>query len=68
MLESIGSRLFQYHSLTAVTAGCRHFVYYSVHSDLKEYAHKDYLSLQKKGVGETNILQQIQKLRARLAP
>ena len=26
---------------------------------LKEYAHKDYLSLQKKGVGETNILQQI---------
>ena len=28
------------------------------HSILKEYPHKDYLSLQKKGVGETNILQQ----------
>ena len=27
-------------------------------SFLKEYAHKDYLSFQKKGVGETNILQQ----------
>ena len=26
---------------------------------LKEYAHKDYISFQKKGVGETNILQQI---------
>ena len=26
---------------------------------LKEYHHKDYLSLQKKGVGDTNILQQI---------
>ena len=26
---------------------------------LKEYTHKDYLSFQKKGVGETNILQQI---------
>ena len=25
---------------------------------LKEYAHKEYLSFQKKGVGETNILQQ----------
>ena len=24
---------------------------------LKEYTHKDYLSFQKKGVGETNILQ-----------
>ena len=28
-------------------------------ASLKEYAHKDYLSFQKKGVGETNILQQI---------
>ena len=27
--------------------------------NLKEHAHKDYLSFQKKGVGETNILQQI---------
>ena len=26
---------------------------------LMEYTHKDYLSFQKKGVGETNILQQI---------
>ena len=68
MVESIGSRLFQYRSLTAVTAGRRHFVYYSEHSDLKEYDHKDYLSLQKKGVGETKILQQSQKLRARLTP
>ena len=27
------------------------------YNSLKEYAHKDYLSFQKKGVGETNILQ-----------
>ena len=27
--------------------------------ELKEYAHKDYLSFQKKAVGETNNLQQI---------
>ena len=26
---------------------------------LKECAHKEYLSFQKKGVGETNIMQQI---------
>ena len=28
-------------------------------TSLKEYAHKDYLSSQKEGVGETNISQQI---------
>ena len=28
-------------------------------SDLKEYAHKDYLLFKKKAVGETNLLQQI---------
>ena len=32
---------------------------YAQFQDLKEYAHNDYLSFQKKGVGETNILQQI---------
>ena len=34
----------------------KHYVFIEV---LKEYAHKDYVSFQKIGVGETNILKQI---------
>ena len=32
---------------------------FQLFSDLKEYAHKDYLLFQKKGIGETNILQRL---------